>query len=160
VPLKTLYPAAFTDGLSFTAAMGEKSRGHRDGPYDPRVGYFFSGAFYTTQAEMIAGCRSLQGEPQAFVNDVGNRWFLPYLDYTFYKHDVGPNSAVPDCVGAWNSFDPALFNGVFTARSYHPGGVNTLFMDGHVQFISSHIDVGVWRAIGSRSGGEVVSAAY
>jgi len=45
-----------------------------------------------------------------------------------------------------------------TARSMHPGGVNTLFGDGSVRFIKESLSGNVWRAIGSISGGEVVSA--
>ena len=161
VPLETLGPSAFTDGLSVTAAMSEKSRGKSGGPFDPRSGYWMNlRSLYTTQAEMIVTCRSLQGEPEHYQNDVGNRWFIPFCNYTFYKHDVGPNSAVPDCVGGWNSSDPALFNGVFASRGYHPGGVNTVFMDGHVQRISNFVVLQVWRAIASRNGREVVPGAF
>ena len=46
----------------------------------------------------------------------------------------------------------------FTARSYHPGGVNTLMMDGSVRFTKSSVDGLVWRALGTRAGGEVISA--
>jgi prepilin-type N-terminal cleavage/methylation domain-containing protein/prepilin-type processing-associated H-X9-DG protein len=42
------------------------------------------------------------------------------------------------------------------ARSYHAGGVNALFMDGSVRFVSSTIDQTTWRALGTRNGGEVV----
>ena len=160
VPLETLYPASFADGLSVTAALSEKCRGQPGGPYNRRVGYYFNGTTYTTQAEMVALCSSLQGEPAMYVNDVGNQWFLPALTYTFYKHDVGPNSAVPDCAGAWNGFYPALVCGVFAARSDHPGGVNAVFMDGHTQFVANGVSVRVWRALGSRAGGEVVSSGY
>jgi prepilin-type N-terminal cleavage/methylation domain-containing protein/prepilin-type processing-associated H-X9-DG protein len=45
-----------------------------------------------------------------------------------------------------------------TARSYHPGGVNTLLADGSVRFIKSSIAGPIWRALGSISGGEVISA--
>ena len=45
-----------------------------------------------------------------------------------------------------------------TARSYHPGGVNTLLADGSVRFIKSSIAGPIWRALGSISGGEIVSA--
>jgi prepilin-type N-terminal cleavage/methylation domain-containing protein/prepilin-type processing-associated H-X9-DG protein len=45
-----------------------------------------------------------------------------------------------------------------TARSYHPGGVNTLFGDGSVRFIKSTINGITWRALGTIGGGEVVSA--
>jgi prepilin-type N-terminal cleavage/methylation domain-containing protein/prepilin-type processing-associated H-X9-DG protein len=43
-----------------------------------------------------------------------------------------------------------------TARSHHPGGVNALFADGNVRFISSSIDANIWRALGTIQGGESV----
>jgi prepilin-type N-terminal cleavage/methylation domain-containing protein/prepilin-type processing-associated H-X9-DG protein len=46
-----------------------------------------------------------------------------------------------------------------TARSYHPGGVNTLFMDGAVRFTGNSIPQVTWRALGTRNGGEPVSGA-
>jgi len=47
--------------------------------------------------------------------------------------------------------------GAITARSYHPGGVNTLFADGSVRFIKSSIDGATWRALGTIAGAEVIS---
>ncbi len=43
-----------------------------------------------------------------------------------------------------------------TSRSYHVGTVTSLLVDGSVRSISSSIDQGVWRALGTRNGGEVV----
>ncbi len=44
-----------------------------------------------------------------------------------------------------------------TARSYHTGGiVNAMMMDGHVWTVAKDIDLAVWRALGTRKGGEVV----
>ena len=43
-----------------------------------------------------------------------------------------------------------------TARSYHPGIVNVVFMDGSVRPISDSIQLHVWRSLSTRSGGEVV----
>jgi len=41
-----------------------------------------------------------------------------------------------------------------TARSYHPGIVNALFMDGSSRPISNSIELGAWRALGTRQGAE------
>ncbi|WP_437187552.1 DUF1559 domain-containing protein [Planctomicrobium sp. SH668] len=45
---------------------------------------------------------------------------------------------------------------MITSRSYHTGTVNSAMADGAVRSISSNIDLGVWRALGTRSGGEIV----
>ena len=46
--------------------------------------------------------------------------------------------------------------GVWTASSYHGGIVNVLFCDGSVQRIADNIDVKTWRALGTRSGQEII----
>lgn len=45
-----------------------------------------------------------------------------------------------------------------TARSRHIGGVNVLFVDGSVRFVSNSINTATWRAMGTIEGGEVVSS--
>jgi hypothetical protein len=45
---------------------------------------------------------------------------------------------------------------LFTSRSYHGTGVGVTMMDGSVQMIASGIDLTVWRALGTRAGGESV----
>jgi prepilin-type processing-associated H-X9-DG protein len=45
----------------------------------------------------------------------------------------------------------------YTAGSRHPGGANILFVDGHIRFLPDTINLAVWRALGSRNGGEVLS---
>lgn len=42
-----------------------------------------------------------------------------------------------------------------TTRSFHIGMVNSMFMDGSVKSMSNNIDLNLWRALGSRAGGEV-----
>ena len=44
-----------------------------------------------------------------------------------------------------------------TSRSHHPAGVNALRMDGSVYFQRNGVPAAVWRALGSRAGGEVVA---
>lgn len=41
-----------------------------------------------------------------------------------------------------------------TARSYHPGGVNTARMDGSAHFVSNEIERNLWQALSTRAGGE------
>ncbi len=43
-----------------------------------------------------------------------------------------------------------------TSRSYHTGIVNALMGDGAVRSISENIDRGIWRALGTRAGGEQI----
>jgi prepilin-type N-terminal cleavage/methylation domain-containing protein len=47
-----------------------------------------------------------------------------------------------------------------TARSFHPGGVSAMLMDGSVRFVRGSINLQVWRALGTRAGGEVISSDY
>jgi prepilin-type N-terminal cleavage/methylation domain-containing protein/prepilin-type processing-associated H-X9-DG protein len=45
-----------------------------------------------------------------------------------------------------------------TSRSYHAGGVQSLFGDGSVQFVSSTVDGFLWRAWGTVAGGESLTS--
>jgi len=58
--------------------------------------------------------------------------------------------------GVLTNGGPSL--GAITSRSYHPGGVNTLFGDGSVRFIKDGISGDAWRSLGTMSSGEVISA--
>ncbi len=42
------------------------------------------------------------------------------------------------------------------AMSYHPGGLNFLFADGSVRHLKPSMSLGVYQALGTRSGGELV----
>ena len=44
------------------------------------------------------------------------------------------------------------------ASSYHPGGVNTGFLDGSVRFVKNSINPQSWWALSTKAGGEVISA--
>lgn len=46
---------------------------------------------------------------------------------------------------------------VIVSRSHHAGVVNSLLVDGSVKSFSTNIDFSVWRALGTRNGGEVAS---
>jgi prepilin-type processing-associated H-X9-DG protein len=48
--------------------------------------------------------------------------------------------------------------GAVTATSHHPGVANVLFADGSVKSIKGSVNIQTWWALGTRAGGEVVSA--
>src|SRR5262249_6056620 len=68
-----------------------------------------------------------------------------------------PSRADLDVLNFLNSRNMPTY-GAITARSYHPGGVNTLMADGSVRFTKSTINGNTWRALGTVTGGEVISA--
>jgi prepilin-type processing-associated H-X9-DG protein len=82
--------------------------------------------------------------------DSGKSWMLGRTRYTAFYVLLPPNSMIPDC-GDGNGLDA----GVFTARSYHPGGVNAAMGDGSVRWFTSTIDVAAWHALGTRRGNDV-----
>ena len=80
-----------------------------------------------------------------------------------YNHRRTPNDRQVDCRGGFphsDKSDPfwSWLSLNVTPRSKHPGGVQSLFCDGHVAFIKESISLPTWQALGSANGGEVVSA--
>jgi prepilin-type N-terminal cleavage/methylation domain-containing protein/prepilin-type processing-associated H-X9-DG protein len=67
----------------------------------------------------------------------------PYCSSTRYPYN-------PPCTNAGSGFAHKA------ARSRHSGGVNVLFGDGHVQFVTTNIALATWRALGTMNGGEVI----
>jgi prepilin-type N-terminal cleavage/methylation domain-containing protein/prepilin-type processing-associated H-X9-DG protein len=81
---------------------------------------------------------------------LGIRWAN---SINFYNHYAGINRM--SCLNAG-----ALLTAVYSAGSWHGGGVNVAFADGHVSFVKESIEPAVWRAIGTRKGREVVSGDW
>jgi prepilin-type N-terminal cleavage/methylation domain-containing protein/prepilin-type processing-associated H-X9-DG protein len=91
-------------------------------------------------------------------------------DASGYESYLLPNSTIPDVIysASYCSYPkqnnpPCVASSsgnpnMFAARSRHPGGVNTLFGDGRVQFIKNTININTWRAISTTRGAEVLSS--
>jgi prepilin-type processing-associated H-X9-DG protein len=75
----------------------------------------------------------------------------------WYSHTSAPNrkSCTYSNGGGIGKFS---YEGIITASSSHPGGINVVFCDGSVRFVKNTINYQVWYAIGTRAGGEIVSA--
>ncbi len=89
-----------------------------------------------------------------FSDGWGYAWYVA----TLYNHVAPPNWVGYDCGLGSSIIDTPSEHGIVAARSAHPGGANSLFADGSVKFVKASVGVPVWRALGTRAGGEVVSA--
>jgi prepilin-type N-terminal cleavage/methylation domain-containing protein/prepilin-type processing-associated H-X9-DG protein len=101
--------------------------------------------------------------PDTTANDLRGRYCNSWYGNNNFTTAQPPNTTVADAVGyqgvstprapsTLNSGAPGLF-----ARSGHSNGVNALMGDGSVRFVTNSIDATMWRAMGTREGGEVVS---
>lgn len=161
-----------TDGLSKTLVLSERAVG-------PNNSNSIRGdaAFLGSLTSNPAGCLSTAAgdkyvDPSQIVGagtawKAGRLWADGCTYYGAFNTILPPNS--PSCTIRLGSGDRV--NGVFSANSYHPGGVAVCFADGAVRFATNEIDsgdptraypsnvtsaspYGIWGALGSISSGE------
>jgi prepilin-type N-terminal cleavage/methylation domain-containing protein/prepilin-type processing-associated H-X9-DG protein len=149
--------ASFPDALSHTASFSERLRGtgnieiarpERDLSTVDR----FPHCLERNADHALNCCRAAsRNQFPAFVQ-AGWTWLFAGRMHTTYCHAQEPNGPIADAASA--TFGNGW--GVTTARSWHRGGVNVLMGDGSTRFVSEHVQRNVWRALGSRNGGELV----
>jgi prepilin-type N-terminal cleavage/methylation domain-containing protein/prepilin-type processing-associated H-X9-DG protein len=146
--------ASVQDGLSHTAAFGERLRGSGlAGAPAPDRDFWWSRGYVSTADDQLKMCQIVaRRDAKGVYPDAGRYWFWFGREQTLYCHGQTPNGPVPDCLELSVTTAP----GMATARSGHPGGVNALMGDGSCRWVSSSINLAVWRALGTRSGGELV----
>jgi prepilin-type N-terminal cleavage/methylation domain-containing protein/prepilin-type processing-associated H-X9-DG protein len=139
----------FRDGLSNTLAFSEKPIGSGPGgvyhPFRDWLSIPYGGI---TTDDWVDACSRTWKESAPMTN-AGGSWHLSTHVYTDFYVKRPPNDPIPDCGGV-----AAAGQGVFTARSYHPGGVNAALADGSVRFFGNGTDVMTWRALGTRAGSD------
>ena len=167
-----------TDGLSKTLLLSERAIG-ADSGNSIRGDTAFQGSITSNPAGCLstaAGDRYV--DPTQIVgaggfSKTGRLWAdgCPY--YGAFNTILPPNS--PSCSIRLGSGDRV--NGVFSANSYHTGGVAVCFADGAVKFVQDQIDsgdptaaypanttaqspYGVWGRLGSISSGETFSTDF
>ena len=127
------FPSLETDG-AFYIEVGREVREFRDGLSKTAMG-----------SELLSGKE---------ITDLRGIWFFPIWGGAAYNHRFTPNSSNPDSLHYQNQCDPPISldmpcatgatetSEVYTsARSKHPGGVNVVFGDGHVAFISDDVSL-------------------
>ena len=173
---------AVSDGTSNTIAAGEScTASNTEGGGSPEI----KGGTYLTVADLGGsvrdGCVLLARRDSKALNTplAGNwrgHWFSDGRAVTTgFSTVVQPNG--PNCATGGDSVSTAT---IFTAQSYHTGGVNILRLDGSVTFVSDTINnanlsnpdgtpvgragptagpspYGIWGALGSIAGGESAS---
>ena len=151
--------AAVTDGTSNTALFSETKRSHYTGTAssvpdtDPLNVYVISQSGANNFIPPVCTAQSMvlpiRYRGQQYYRD------LPMTGY--YSHTLPPNTQYWDC-GFYDNPGPGFVRAHMASRSYHPGGTNVGFADGSVKFIKNSVNINAWNALGSRAGGEVISA--
>jgi prepilin-type N-terminal cleavage/methylation domain-containing protein/prepilin-type processing-associated H-X9-DG protein len=154
--------AGVTDGLSNTAVASEKLRGM--GTYDVVRDLFWVTEVTSIDA-MYQSCITANpgnGMGSVIASQMGGTWAVGDMTFTVYNH-VGPPGST-SCSGMAGMMMPgenAMVNESFQSppTSNHSGGVNLLLGDGSVHFTKNTVALNVWRALGTRNGGEVISSS-
>jgi prepilin-type N-terminal cleavage/methylation domain-containing protein/prepilin-type processing-associated H-X9-DG protein len=147
-------PAEVTDGLSRTAAFSEWLRPLHSLDAPRRQLYFRGSVDLKVGLDRFEGVvRYCEYHRPNDLDDLedrkGTNWSRHGTATTLYNHALPINQAA--CTGP-NSSDYSFY----PAGSFHLGGVNVTFADGHTEFVRETIAIATWRALGSRNGGEVV----
>jgi prepilin-type N-terminal cleavage/methylation domain-containing protein/prepilin-type processing-associated H-X9-DG protein len=153
--------ASVTDGLSNTAFFSEKIRGTDVNDADARSdSLVMSGTIALTPNGMDAtrtACLALNpATTTRLTRRQGMSWVMGEMCCTAYNHVGTPNTAT--CAGLGFSGSMANMPMDVPPSSRHSGGANLMMGDGSVRFVKNAVALPTWRAIGTRSGGEVVSS--
>ncbi len=161
-PNSSFSPGSFTDGMSNTLCFSEVKA------YTPNGGGVAIAAgtappYSLDLTSYITGTISANGHTEwvdGKIHEAGFTATFPPNSRTIIAAASGSTPAVfGDLISFKERSVGSLTNPTFaavTARSFHPGMVNALLMDGSTRSVSENVDVFVWRSISTRAGGEVV----
>ena len=159
-------PAHFSDGLSKTLCVAEVKA------FTPYVRNTADPGPVPPGAAAVSGLTS-GGDAKigGTINDCTGHteWPDGRVHHDGFTTVFTPNTRVPHTVGGieydidYNSRQEgssatAKTYAAITARSFHGDRVITAMMDGSTRSIQDDIDLGVWRALGTRDGGESAAA--
>jgi prepilin-type processing-associated H-X9-DG protein/prepilin-type N-terminal cleavage/methylation domain-containing protein len=132
------------DGLSNTMMAMEITRG-QDQVFNAQRAYAVKAPPLPATLEPSAE----RGDKRAF--DRGGSWMVGGFLQTLITVTLPINTQDNDL-----SYG-LLEGGLSSSRSFHPGGVNVLFGDGSVRFVSNSIDARALEGMATRNGAEVIN---
>lgn len=152
---------AFTDGTSSTLMVAEvlgwTPYTRNGGPSD------------TSLPSSAAQVAAIAASGPQFKRTGHTEWPDGRVHHTGFTTTLGPNAYVPYIYEGtelnidYNSWQEGKGGtggnptyAAITSRSLHPGIVSTAWMDGSVRSVAETVDLTVWRAMGTRSGHEVI----
>ncbi len=172
---KVIKMASFVDGTSNTAVMSESVQSNSGQAIDglgmvyvgPAWNQFIGQGSQLSPPDWLAAqaCQNEQANNPKLYDYYWKGEFALSGGHNIYSHTQTPNRRSCYWTGV-NSFPGVSSDQDFAgatqtmvaASSFHPGGVNVLFMDGSVHFIKNSISFQPWYAIATPAGGEVVSS--
>lgn len=157
-------PIEFTDGLSNTIAFSEVKA------YQPYVRNTATPTTLNAPFPADTAAVAALAATGSFRGEIGHtEWTDSPCHQSGFSFVFTPNTRVPYVASSGTEYDIDVLTqvegshaskpsyAVITSRSYHNGGiVNVLLMDGSCRPVSPGIVIDTWRALGTRSGGEIV----
>ena len=113
----------------------------------------------------VQACQAIPGSTVAFGSLAppnGNYWIGgnpgSCMMWDAYNHFMPPNTIACDSTSDGNTGGYGSLCDAFPPASNHPGGINMVFADGHVQFIKNSVNLQTWWGLGSRNGAELIGS--
>lgn len=142
--------AQVRDGMSNTVAISEFCRSVSPDARDPKRAVFeLEFLEPETFQSFMRRCNAVNPQAHSLYQVLkGECWAFDGLSRTLYNHNNNPNK--------YSCTHGDFPTGSWAASSMHRGGVNSVFLDGHVRFTRDTVHPRAWRAMGSISGGELI----
>ncbi|MEZ6142466.1 MAG: DUF1559 domain-containing protein [Zavarzinella sp.] len=165
-PNSRMTTGAITDGMSNTLAIAEvktftpyvRNPATDPGPTPLDI----------AGIQAIAPASSPKLGPTTNDNTGHTEWCDGRVHHSGFTTVFTPNTQVPYTVGGktydidFNSMQEGNSatlptRAAITSRSWHTGVVNVAMMDGSVRSVRNSVQLAIWRAMGTRAGGEVIN---
>ncbi len=144
-------PSRYRGNMVYSASPGDDDSRPHDAFSNPTLVF-----------SLLEKCKATFQTSATLIGDHrGYRWTHGITGYSMFNTVQVPNDSqypfgVCILTGGPNNYPDSGFS--FGASSVHPGGCNVAMGDGSVKFIKSTINRQTWWSLGTKGGGEVISA--